>query len=221
MSLRLLRSLRFPCLSGSSFLRNGGARRYILTTSPRFNAQAKAPHFRETRLKRLMREYGYSGIGVYLGIGLIDLPLCYLLVHSAGEEKIRSLQDKFLNMIGWNRSDGKDKHQVKDGKVEDEKKTSTVWTELALAYALHKSLIVIRLPLTAAITPVIVNKLRGMGFNVGNIASAAAKNLGERGIRGTLTKKGVKGIAKDLKYDPTASNPKFGKPPSKGQRWFF
>lgn len=216
MSIRLLYFPRFSAFGSPIVLRNVGTRRYISTTLPKLNVQAHAPRPKESRLKSLVREYGYSGIGVYLGIGFVDLSLCYLLVHSAGEEKIRSLQDRFLNFIGWNKDDANDQHPT-----EDKKKTSTIWTEFALAYALHKSLIVVRLPLTAAITPAIVKKLRGMGFDVGNIASATAKNVGERGLKGTLTKSGVKGIAKDLKYDPTASDPKFGKPPSKGQRWFF
>ena len=42
-----------------------------------------------------------------------------------------------------------------------------IWTELALAYAIHKSFIFIRLPATAAITPRVVKKLRSWGYNIG------------------------------------------------------
>lgn len=42
-----------------------------------------------------------------------------------------------------------------------------VWTELALAYAVHKSFIFIRVPLTAAVTPKVVKVLRGWGWNIG------------------------------------------------------
>lgn len=41
------------------------------------------------------------------------------------------------------------------------------WTKLALAYAIHKSFIFIRVPLTAAITPKVVKTLRGWGWNIG------------------------------------------------------
>lgn len=44
---------------------------------------------------------------------------------------------------------------------------SGLWTELALAYAVHKSFIFIRVPLTAAVTPKIVKVLRGWGWNIG------------------------------------------------------
>lgn len=42
-----------------------------------------------------------------------------------------------------------------------------IWTQLALAYAIHKSFILIRVPLTAAILPKVVRTLRGWGYNIG------------------------------------------------------
>ncbi|KAL4801297.1 hypothetical protein BDV18DRAFT_86428 [Aspergillus unguis] len=41
-----------------------------------------------------------------------------------------------------------------------------VWTQLALAYAIHKSFIFVRVPLTAAITPKVVKQLRKWGWDV-------------------------------------------------------
>ena len=40
-------------------------------------------------------------------------------------------------------------------------------TQLALAYAVHKSFIFIRVPLTAAILPKVVKVLRSWGWNIG------------------------------------------------------
>lgn len=40
-------------------------------------------------------------------------------------------------------------------------------TQLALAYAVHKSFIFVRVPLTAAVTPKIVKVLRGWGWQIG------------------------------------------------------
>ncbi|TKA64567.1 hypothetical protein B0A55_10451 [Friedmanniomyces simplex] len=45
---------------------------------------------------------------------------------------------------------------------------ASLGTQLALAYALHKSLIFFRLPLAASITPGIAKWLRKRGWNVGN-----------------------------------------------------
>lgn len=42
-----------------------------------------------------------------------------------------------------------------------------LWTQLALAYAIHKSFIFVRVPLTAAITPKVVKVLRSWGWDIG------------------------------------------------------
>ncbi|KAG7883187.1 hypothetical protein KL905_001888 [Ogataea polymorpha] len=170
-------------------------------------------------IKLLMQEYGYSALGVYFALSCIDLPITFLMVHSAGEEAIKEYQDQFLRWIGWRKGDPVNSDQ-ETGKS-SESGYSTLWTEFAVAYAIHKSLIFIRLPITAAITPAVVSKLRKMGFNVGKITSAARQSVGEQGIRKTLTSDGLKNLGKNINHDPAALNPKFGKPPSKGQRWFF
>lgn len=45
-----------------------------------------------------------------------------------------------------------------------------IWTQLILAYAIHKSLLVFRVPLTAAVTPKVVKTLRSWGWNIGRPA---------------------------------------------------
>jgi hypothetical protein len=42
-----------------------------------------------------------------------------------------------------------------------------IWTQLALAYAIHKSFIFIRVPLTVTVTRWVVMVLRGWGWNIG------------------------------------------------------
>jgi hypothetical protein len=50
-------------------------------------------------------------------------------------------------------------------------------TQLALAYAIHKSFIFVRVPLTAAITPKVVKILRGWGWDIGKRTTKEAKAL--------------------------------------------
>lgn len=57
-----------------------------------------------------------------------------------------------------------------------------IWTQLALAYAIHKSFIFVRVPLTAAITPKIVKTLRGWGWNIGRPTTKALKGSGKSGV---------------------------------------
>lgn len=42
-----------------------------------------------------------------------------------------------------------------------------IWTQLALAYAIHKSFIFMRIPIAAAVTPKVVKILRGWGWDIG------------------------------------------------------
>lgn len=61
-----------------------------------------------------------------------------------------------------------------------------IWTQLALAYAIHKSFIFLRVPLTAAVTPKIVKTLRGWGWNIGRpTRKAKAVTSGASNARGS------------------------------------
>lgn len=40
------------------------------------------------RLKKLSREYGWTAVGVYLALSVLDFPFCFLLVRTVGTEKI-------------------------------------------------------------------------------------------------------------------------------------
>ncbi|GAV30354.1 hypothetical protein PMKS-003865 [Pichia membranifaciens] len=141
-----------------------------------------------TGIKKLIQQYGYSALGVYLGLSLIDLPICFIVVHSAGEDQIRDFQDRFLTWIGYKKT--KDP-QADSETAEPEEKSSTWMTEFALAYAIHKSLIFIRLPITAAITPWVVGRLQKMGFKIGKISSSQIAAAVQKGAK---------------KFDPTGKS---------------
>jgi len=55
---------------------------------------------------------------------------------------------------------------------------ASLWTQLALAYAVHKSFIFIRVPLTAAILPKVVKTLRSWGWNIGKMPSRKVVTTG-------------------------------------------
>lgn len=133
-----------------------------------------------TGIKKLMQQYGYSALGVYLGISLIDLPICFVVVHSAGEDKIREIQDGFFSWIGYNTDKSNDDNEAAESTEENDGKSSTLVTEFALAYAIHKSLVFVRLPLTAAITPWVVKRLQQWGFKIGTAAIIKAANKGPK-----------------------------------------
>ncbi|KAI9731680.1 MAG: hypothetical protein M1834_004469 [Cirrosporium novae-zelandiae] len=58
-------------------------------------------------------------------------------------------------------------HGVKEAEQRNMSDNASIWTQLALAYAIHKSFIFIRVPLTAAVTPKVVKVLRGWGWDIG------------------------------------------------------
>ncbi|KAH8811883.1 hypothetical protein F5884DRAFT_855211 [Xylogone sp. PMI_703] len=174
-------------------------------------AQAQAsqktaePQSLGARMKKLSREYGWSALGVYLALTALDLPLCFLLVRHLGTEKIgewehtivshakrfipESVKEKWRE---WKGAREGDKEEAGHGLEEAEmmsKKDASLATQLALAYAVHKSFIFIRVPITAAITPKVVRVLRGWGWDIGKRTTAEAKAINRAANAASKSKK--------------------------------
>lgn len=85
---------------------------------------------------------------------------------------------------------GKD---VMQAEALNERSDASIWTQLALAYAIHKSFIFVRVPLTVAVTPRVVKVLRGWGWDIGKrrpkevreASKAARKAVKEAGRKGS------------------------------------
>ncbi|PFH55545.1 hypothetical protein XA68_18076 [Ophiocordyceps unilateralis] len=150
------------------------------------------------RLKKLSKEYGWSAIGVYLALSVLDFPLCFLLVKIVGTEKIGKMEHYVVSTLSsivpdsmrqrWREyrqavADARQQQQpqqpgsdggaamvvtwgVQEAQRSNDEEASLA-TQLALAYAIHKSFIFIRVPLTAAVTPKVVKMLRSWGWNIG------------------------------------------------------
>jgi len=67
-----------------------------------------------------------------------------------------------------------DDHGYKEEDEANRGDNASIWTQLALAYAVHKSFIFIRVPLTAAVLPKVVKTLKGWGYRVGKMPSRKA-----------------------------------------------
>lgn len=161
-----------------------------------------------------MKEYGYSALGVYLFLSALDLPVCYLLVHSLGKEQIEIYENQVKQFFGYGQSedDLKRKQEITKIQEENEEDVPTTtgvlsyfswfsWTEFAIAYGIHKSVFIfVRVPLTAAFTPVIVRTLRGWGFKIGADKLATTASIAKNKV---------------------TANPSFGTRPTKKNKWFF
>lgn len=148
------------------------------------------------RLRKLSREYGWAALGVYLGLSVLDFPFCFLLVRMVGTDRIADVERWVMAGVRkvvpesvkerWHeyRAAFKDaeKEELGDNHVSEDveklgwgvekaqerhKEEASLATQLALAYAIHKSFIFIRVPLTAAVTPKVVKVLRGWGYQIG------------------------------------------------------
>ncbi|OBA24414.1 hypothetical protein METBIDRAFT_10556 [Metschnikowia bicuspidata var. bicuspidata NRRL YB-4993] len=180
-----------------------------------FSSQAMPK--KPTGIKALVKEYGYSALGVYLTLSALDLPVCYLLVHSMGKEEIERYENQVKQYFGFGKLDAELREIQQINKLEEEHqdKISAAsekmpmfswfsWTEFAIAYGIHKSVFIfVRLPLTAAFTPTIVRGLRSWGFKIGTDRLATTASL----AKNTITN--------------TAASPRLGTRPTKKNKWFW
>ncbi|KAK3685480.1 hypothetical protein B0T22DRAFT_219306 [Podospora appendiculata] len=172
-------------------------RRSQQSPNPSAKADAAEPTSLSERLKKLSREYGWTAVGVYLGLSVLDFPFCFLLVRVVGTDKIAEVEEivvrnvqkviperakefwydyraalktnereefgnnnisEGVEMAGWG---------VREAEEKRKQEGASLATQLALAYAIHKSFIFVRVPLTAAILPKVVKVLRSFGWKIG------------------------------------------------------
>ncbi|KAL4870629.1 hypothetical protein BDV12DRAFT_184262 [Aspergillus spectabilis] len=170
------------------------ARRAFHSTRTRFNKSSytyQSPNASPSlsqRLKTLSREYGWSALWIYLFLSALDFPFCFAAVKLLGADKIGHYEHVVVEGFKGNVNkiwpgafeESKEEEEEEQGKTEEaaaqavEKKRkgpaeeASLWTQLALAYAIHKSFIFFRVPLAAAITPKVVKQLRKWGWDVLN-----------------------------------------------------
>ncbi|KAL4755110.1 hypothetical protein BDW72DRAFT_164109 [Aspergillus terricola var. indicus] len=186
-----LPSLRTPQqlqLQSTAF--QGQIRRTFRTYRPRFNKNKsfgpgytyQAPNATPSlsqRLKTLSREYGWSALWIYLFLSALDFPFCFAAVKLLGADKIGHYEHVIVESVKgavnkvWpgafeetEESENEDTETQAAGKKKGPVEEASLWTQLALAYAIHKSFIFVRVPLTAAITPKVVKQLRKWGWDV-------------------------------------------------------
>ncbi|KAK4072351.1 hypothetical protein Trihar35433_4415 [Trichoderma harzianum] len=180
-------SMRPNVRIADSFAKGAQRRSFMFSAWRRNTAQgAEEKLSLSGRFKKLSREYGWSAVGVYFALSVLDFPFCFLLVRVVGTERIvskfipesvrtrwnewrESLKSEEKQHLGSN--DISDKVEMAGWGVEKaqqrNKEEASLATQLALAYAIHKSFIFLRVPLTAAVTPKVVKVLRGWGWNIG------------------------------------------------------
>src|SRR5277367_942629 len=115
------------------------------------------------RLKILFKKYRWPALAVYLGLGAVDFGIAFIAVRAFGTERIgryeKIILDKVEDTFGWKVKGTPPEHMVEG------KETASIWTEIALAYTIHKTLFaLIRVPVTVAITPALVKWYHRSGY---------------------------------------------------------
>ncbi|KAG0336207.1 hypothetical protein BG004_008157 [Podila humilis] len=158
------------------------------------------------KIKTLVKQYGYTGVAVYLGISTLDLAATFVIVKAAGMDKIEKAQDWVLDNVGSyiGYKTSAEKHAEQKQRKEGEKdasnaeldnvddaqvgaiynKASGLWSVFVIAYGIHKLLVPFRVVATSMITPPLVKWLVKRGW----IKEVAKKGAGA-GVAGGVVKK--------------------------------
>ncbi|KAF9140432.1 hypothetical protein BGX30_006533 [Mortierella sp. GBA39] len=128
------------------------------------------------KIKQLIKQYGYTGVAVYLGISTLDLAATFIIVKAAGMEKIEQGQDYLIEHYGHyvgykpkphahNNPEAMDLDKVDDEQVGAiYNKASGLWSVFVIAYGIHKLLVPLRVVATSMITPPLVKWLVRKGW---------------------------------------------------------
>ena len=117
------------------------------------------------RLKILFKKYRWPALTIYFGLSALDFAVAFVGVRALGTERIgryeKIILKKLEDTIGWKSAGTPSKHMDNLEKPE----APSIWTEIALAYTIHKTLFaLIRVPLTVAITPTLVKWFHRKGY---------------------------------------------------------
>ena len=137
------------------------------------------------RLTTLMKAYGWYAVGVYAVISIVDFTVAFAGINLLGAEYVSSIATSakawVLNLVY-----SRPPEPGREG-IEDASQNMTVggqeglYAMLVLAYTVHKTLFLpVRIGLTAAYTPRIVNWLRARGWAGGDGARRAMQEMRER-----------------------------------------
>ncbi|KAJ3365401.1 hypothetical protein GGF32_009259 [Allomyces javanicus] len=175
------------------------------TTTTTATTPAKKP----SKLRQLFKDYGRPAFFVYMAISTIDLSLSFVAVYSGVDvEKLVDTAKSYLTQWGlWefavDQDDVDELHGLNHPDSEGEGatvpttpatngKNQSLLTTFLIAYAFHKLLLPIRVPITVAVTPAVVRYLRRWGWlkDVGAVARAA-----QAGVAAAAVKEGSKKAA--------------------------
>jgi len=137
------------------------------------------------RLKHLIKSYGWYALGVYFLISTIDMSVAFAAVNLIGAEHVSRVvasAKESVNGIFNSRPPEPGREEMDNAVARSPTGGQEgLYAMLVLAYAVHKTLFLpIRVGLTAALTPRLVNWLRSRGWAGSQGTRRAAEELKQR-----------------------------------------
>lgn len=167
--------------------------RYFHHSHPRFSS-GSAGHETEKdeskltfseRLKNLIKSYGWYALGVYLLVGALDFGVAFAAVNLIGAEHVSRVataaKDSVYGILNSRPPEpGRDEMDKAVGQPYDGAREG-LYAMIVLAWTVHKTLFLpLRVGLTAAFTPRLVNWLRSRGWTGSQGTRRAAEELRQR-----------------------------------------
>ncbi|KAK7472620.1 DUF1279 superfamily [Stygiomarasmius scandens] len=160
-----------------------------LTSSPSSGASTNTTASSENatvsqRLKHLIKSYGWYALGVYIILSALDFGVAFAGINLIGAEQVSHMAASVKNTVSGiihskPPEPGKDEIDPSHGSMQGG--NEGLYAMLVLAYTIHKTLFLpVRVGLTAALTPKLVNSLRARGWAGGAGARRAAEEMRER-----------------------------------------
>lgn len=135
-----------------------------------------------SKLKLLIKSYGWYALGVYFALGLVDFSIAFAAIHLFGAEKVGKATAYIKGAVadvwhGTRPEDSPDDSPVAHSHVG----SGSLWAMVVLAYTVHKTLFLpLRAGLTVAITPRFVRWLNTRGWAGSAGAMRAANHMRDR-----------------------------------------
>ena len=137
------------------------------------------------RLKHLIKSYGWYALGVYLVVGVVDFGVAFAAVNLIGAEHVSRVataaKESAYGIFSSRPPEPGREEMDKAVSQPDAGAREGLYAMIVLAWTVHKTLFLpLRVGLTAAFTPRLVNWLRSRGWAGSKGTRRAAEELRQR-----------------------------------------
>ncbi|KAI0268610.1 hypothetical protein BC834DRAFT_968075 [Gloeopeniophorella convolvens] len=152
-------------------------------SSPSPSDGKEEPRSLSQKLKALMKAYGWYAVGVYAVVSIADFSVAFAGINLLGAEYVASaiapVKAWFLGFVSSSRPPEPGREEIEDmSRGAGAGGQESVYAMLVLAYTLHKTIFLpVRIGVTAAFTPRLVNWLRARGWAGGEGTRRAMQEM--------------------------------------------